>query len=97
MQNFEQFITDIQKRNRRVEADKAWETSFTRKILIALFTYTAIGLYLDAVKIEQPWKNAVVPTIGFMLATATLPFFKKLWMKYYYKQENLAKNLKHKN
>lgn len=93
MQNFEQFITDVQERNRRVETDKAWETSFTRKILVALFTYTAIGLYLDAVKIEQPWKNAVVPAIGFILATATLPFFKKLWVKYLYAKKHKNKKV----
>jgi len=32
-------IEKIKGRNRRVEADKAWETSLTRKILIAVLTY----------------------------------------------------------
>ena len=37
-------LEDIRERNERVESDKAWETSRTRKFIIALFTYLAIAL-----------------------------------------------------
>lgn len=75
-------IEDIKIRNKRVEQDKKWETSKTRKALLTIFTYLAIGLYLDAIKIPDPWLNAVVPTIGFLLSTLTMPFFKNLWSKF---------------
>ena len=42
----EKEIKQIKERNKRVQLDKAWETSFSRKILIMLFTYLSIGLYL---------------------------------------------------
>ena len=74
-------IKDIQKRNKSVELDKAWEISYTRRVLLAIFTYLAIALYLRAIHIQQPWLNAVVPAVGFMLSTLTLPFFKKLWIR----------------
>jgi len=51
-----------------------------------LFTYLAIGLYLKAINIDRPWLNAIVPAIGFMLSTLTLPFIKTLWLKYLYKK-----------
>jgi len=82
MENIEQRIVALEERNRRVEADKAWETSFTRKFLLVLFTYLAIGLYLDAIEVDRPWINAIVPAVGFMISTLTMPFFKSLWLKY---------------
>jgi len=82
----EQEFAKINDRNKKVEADKAWETSFTRRLLLMLFTYLAIGLYLKAINIDRPWLNAIVPAIGFMLSTLTLPFIKTLWLKYLYKK-----------
>lgn len=81
----EQRITNIEKRNREVEQNKAWETSWTRKILVAVFTYLAIALYLKFIVKIDPWINAIIPTVGFLLSTLTLPFFKKLWEKYIHK------------
>ncbi len=75
-------ITAIESRNSRVETDKAWETSLTRKIILIIFTYLAVFLYLSAIHIDRPWLNAIVPSLGFLLSTLTLPFFKKLWQKY---------------
>lgn len=71
----------IKERNRRVEADKAWETSVTRKIIIAVLTYFVIVIFLWSIAAPQPWLNAIVPTVGFILSTLTLTFFKKLWLK----------------
>jgi uncharacterized RDD family membrane protein YckC len=76
-------IEEIKKRNKSVELDKDWETSLTRRILIAIFTYLAISLYMWAIAIDRPFLNAIVPTVGFMLSTLTLPWFKKIWSKKY--------------
>ena len=74
-------LEEIKKRNKSVELDKAWETSLTRKIFIALFTFLSISLYMWAIDIEKPFLNAIVPTIGFLLSTLTLPYIKKIWSK----------------
>ena len=81
LKKLEKKIEKIESRNKKVEADKAWETSYTRRALLILFTYVSIGLYLNAIKIKEPWLNAIVPSVGFLLSTLTLPFFKNLWMK----------------
>jgi len=78
----EQRIELIEKRNEKVEIDKAWETSFVRRALLLFMTYLVIGFYMNAIKIADPWVNAIVPSIGFLLSTLTLPFFKTLWLKY---------------
>ena len=80
MENLEQRIQKIEERNGRVEADKAWETSWTRRALLMMFTYLAIGVYMWAIEIPRPWLNAVVPAVAFMLSTLTMPFFKKIWL-----------------
>lgn len=86
-------IKKIKERNNRVETNKDWETSWTRKILLALFTYLAIGLYLNAINIPEPWLNAIVPSIAFLLSTLTLPYFKKYWQKYIYKEKIIRGSL----
>lgn len=78
-------IDQIKERNKRVEIDKAWEISMTRKILLIVFTYAAIGLYLNAIGVNKPWLNAIVPSVGFLLSTLTLSYFKEYWKKYIYK------------
>lgn len=84
--SLEERIRRIEDRNSKVELDKTWETSWLRKTLVAVFTYLAISLYFLVVGISKPWINAIVPTVGFLLSTLTLPFFKKLWIKFIYKK-----------
>ena len=45
MKELEKEIELIKMRNKRVEADKAWETSWTRKICIAVLTYLVVVCY----------------------------------------------------
>ncbi|MBI2040792.1 MAG: hypothetical protein HYT16_01695 [DPANN group archaeon] len=80
--SLEKRVLAIEERNKHVEADKAWERSYTRRILLVIFTYLAIGFYLQAINIANPWLNAIVPAIAFMLSTLTLPMFKKAWLTF---------------
>lgn len=82
LKSLEKEIQLIGARNKKVGLDKAWETSLTRRVLLSIFTYIAVGFYLDAIHISQPWLNAIVPTFAFLLSTLTLPYFRKLWEKY---------------
>ena len=79
-------IKAILERNKRVERDKAWETSFTRRLIIAILTYLVIVLFLYTIKASHVWLTALVPTIAFVLSTLSLPIFKKLWLKFLYKK-----------
>ena len=78
-------VERIEQRNRRVTQDKAWETSIFRKGLIAIFTYIAIGAYLDVIKVPNAWLSAIVPTVAFLLSTLTFPYFKQIWLRYFYR------------
>jgi hypothetical protein len=79
LEELEKEVLAIQERNRKVEADKAWETSLERKIVITILTYAVITLLFIAADISNPFINAFVPTAAFLLSTLTLPWFKKRW------------------
>ena len=74
-------IERIKERNERVEADKAWETSWTRKIVIAAFTYLLAAIILASIGAPAPLINAFIPTLGFVLSTMTFDFIKKQWVE----------------
>ena len=79
-------IKGIIDRNRRVEADKAWETSWTRKIIIAVLTYIVIVIFFYFAGLPKPFTNSIVPTLAFVVSTLTLPLFKEIWLKKIYKK-----------
>ncbi|MBI2666200.1 hypothetical protein HYX13_01165 [Candidatus Woesearchaeota archaeon] len=81
LRKIEQEVLQIKERNQRVEADKAWETSLERKVLIALLTYFVVVLFFWIAGLSKPFVNALVPTIGFVLSTLTLSFAEKWWIK----------------
>lgn len=78
-------IIAIQERNKRVEIDKAWETSKTRKLIISILTYLVVVIFLIMIKAPCPLLNALIPVIGFILSTLTINYLKKRWINRFYK------------
>ena len=74
-------IIKIQERNKRVELDKAWETSNTRKVAIVVLTYLTMVLAMYVLKMDRPFVNAIIPTLGFALSTLSLSLIRHLWVK----------------
>ena len=81
MEDTHEQLQVIQERSRRVEADKAWETSMFRKILIAFITYVVASIALYSIGAENFYVGAVIPTLGFLLSTLSLPSIKAWWIK----------------
>ncbi|MBU0472463.1 MAG: hypothetical protein KKF89_04780 [Nanoarchaeota archaeon] len=79
--NVEQEVNIIKERNKKVELDKAWETCWTRKIIIAILTYIVIVIFFYFAGLSKPFVNSIVPALAFVLSTFTLPFFKKMWLR----------------
>ncbi|EKD67796.1 MAG: hypothetical protein ACD_48C00215G0001 [uncultured bacterium] len=76
-----QRVANIEERNRNVEADKAWETSWLRRVLVAILTYSVIILFFFTAQLPKPFVNAIVPTLGFLLSTLTVSSVKRWWLK----------------
>lgn len=82
----EERIEKIESRNKRVEEDKAWETSTTRRCCIAVLTYIVVVLYTYTIsKINNIFLSSLVPVIGFLLSTVSLNGVRKIWSKKYNK------------
>lgn len=77
-------LAQLKERNRKVEADKAWETSLSRKVIVALLTYGVTLSVFILADVPQPFLNALIPTVAFFLSTLSLTIFKKLWLRYIY-------------
>ena len=80
MNDLEKRIEAIEKRNKRVETDKAWETSWTRKICIIILTYIIVIIYSYFIRnYNNILLSSLVPVIGFTLSTLSLKLIRKLW------------------
>jgi len=81
LERLQKDIAEIKKRNLRVEADKAWETSYFRILLITAITYIIVAFLLYFIGANNFLLGALVPAIGFFLSTQTLPAIKKWWLR----------------
>lgn len=81
MEHIQEELKVLQERNKRVEADKAWETSVFRKVLISLITYIVASVVLYSIGVENFYISAIIPTLGFLLSTLSLPSIKAWWIK----------------
>ena len=82
MKDLEKRIDEIEKRNKRVEKDKAWETSLTRKVCIMVLTYIVVIIYSYTIRnTNNILFSSLVPVIGFTLSTLSLQGIRNIWEK----------------
>ena len=73
-------IIKIKERNKKVELDKKWETSWTRKICICILTYIVVIIYSYIVRnYDNILLSSLVPVIGFTLSTLSLKLVRNVW------------------
>lgn len=78
--DLEKEIKKIQERNKKVELDKTWETSWTRRICIMILTYIVVIIYSYVIKkFDNIFLSSLVPVIGFTLSTLSLKLVRKIW------------------
>lgn len=77
----EDSIQAILERNKRVEVDKAWEVSFTRRAFLTVLIYCTAALFLWMTgEPEFPLLSAI-PAAGYLFSTLSLPWVKREWMR----------------
>ncbi len=73
-------IKNIKARNARVELDKKWETSWTRRLCICVLTYIVVVIYCLMIEAgSNVFLSSLVPVIGFTLSTLSLALVRKIW------------------
>lgn len=79
----EEEIKQIKERNKRVELDKKWETSMTRRIFIMILTYIVVIIYSYLVRnYDNIFLSSLVPVIGFTLSILSLKVIRKVWERF---------------
>ena len=79
--NFEEEIGALKERNKRVELDKAWEVSWTRRFFVIILTYIIASLWLFVINENHIFVKAMVPVLGYILSTFSIPQLKRVWIK----------------
>lgn len=83
IKELEKRVKEIEERNKRVELDKAWETSLVRKLCIGILTYIVVVIYSYLIRsYDNILLSSLVPVIGFTLSTLSLRIMRVIWEKY---------------
>ena len=78
LKELEQEINDIKQRNKRVELDKKWETSGTRKICICILSYIVVVVYSYIVRnYDNIFLSSLVPVIRIHIIYFVIKIYKK--------------------
>lgn len=81
MKDLEERVSNIEERNKRVELDKKWETSFTRRFSICILTYVVVLLFSYFINTSNNiFFSSLVPVIGFTLSTLSINLIRKIWL-----------------
>ena len=91
LNELEKEIKKIKSRNTKVEAEKAWETSFERKLLIVFITYVIISIVMFLLWFKDPLINALIPTFWYLLSTLSISFLRKKYIEKYVREETKDK------
>ena len=78
--NTEEVLSGIIERNKRVEAEKAWERSFTRRTFLAILTYGTAALLLWLLNEPRFLLLSCIPAISYVFSKLTLPWIRKWWI-----------------
>lgn len=78
LKDLENEINNIKIRNKRVELDKKWETSWTRKICICILTYIVVIIYSYVIRnSDNIFLSSLVPVIRIYFINSIIKFYKK--------------------
>lgn len=80
LDNLEKRIAAIEARNQRVEADKAWETSTFRAVLIFIVTYVVVAVFFIGIHEDNVWVKALEPAAGVFLSGLLFSALKERWI-----------------
>lgn len=73
-------VARIEARNERVEADKAWETSTFRAVLIFVVTYIMVVIFFVGIHEDNVWIKALEPAAGVFLSGFVFSVIKHRWI-----------------
>jgi putative acetyltransferase len=79
-------IIALKEHNKKVEADKAWEISWTRRAIVGGTTYIIVAAWLAMLGVNHHLLHAFVPVLAYILTIVMLPMLKNYWIDFVYKR-----------
>jgi putative acetyltransferase len=76
----------LKERNKKIEADKAWEISWTRRAIVGGTTYIIVAAWLAMLGVNHHLLHAFVPVLAYVLTIVMLPMLKQYWIDKVYKR-----------
>lgn len=81
VKKLEEEIEAIKARNKRVEADKGWETSKTRMLFVSVVTFALAFLFMVLINEREPFWKALAGTVAYIASTTSYGVLKRKWLK----------------
>ncbi len=72
-------LAALEARNTKVDTNKAWETSLTRRLSIVVITYATASSLLYVLLVPDWYFGALMPVAGYTLSTLSLPYIRQIW------------------
>jgi len=69
------------------ELKSKWDRSLVRIIYVSTTTYLFVAVFMFILEVDNYLVNALIPSLGYILSTQTLPSIKKAWVRYYLDRE----------
>jgi len=73
-------LAELRARNARVDREKAWETSWARRLVIATMTWLAAWVSFTGLGSEHAARDALLPSGAYAISTLSLPLLRRLWL-----------------
>lgn len=74
-------VENIKSRNKRVEGDKAWETSKTRTAFISAITFCLVYAFMVFGNTNSPFLNSLIAVAAYWISTETYGALKSWWLR----------------
>jgi len=81
MESSEIRLVEIQESHRRIEAEKAWEVSWTRRFFTGFLAYIVAVLFFSLIGVPRPIWSALALFVGFVVSSLILSFIKRGFIK----------------
>jgi hypothetical protein len=76
-------IAELRARNARVDQEKGWEKSWSRRLVITAVTWFGAWLWLRNLGAENAALQALVPSGGYAISNLSLPVLRRWWLERY--------------
>jgi hypothetical protein len=74
-------VGELRARNVRVEREKAWETSWTRRLVITGMTWLGAWVWLLGLGVDHAALQALVPSGAYAVSTLSIPVLRRWWIR----------------